>query len=140
MAVRDPSYMLAALAPYLGETRQVHQSQVEDMRGVYLQVDWLPGDALVAPSDPSCLVLDLALHIGEVVESPVGNVVEFGPLIAAGRPGVSVGDADGVDIGLILGDVDELQNQGSPRDDAASAGQEISSHDILQHRRLSSGL
>lgn len=41
---------------------------------------------------------------------------------------------------IVAWDVDKLQNEGSPSDDAAASGQKVPSYDILQHRRFSRGL
>lgn len=64
---------------YLGQAWQVHQSQVEHMRRVDLEVDRLSVDALVVAGNPRGFVLDFALHVGEVAESTVWDMMELGP-------------------------------------------------------------
>lgn len=41
---------------------------------------------------------------------------------------------------IVAWDVDKLQNEGSPSDNAAASGQKVPSYDILQHRRFAGGL
>jgi hypothetical protein len=118
----------------LGQTRQINQSQVEDMRRVDFEVDGLPVDALVGSRDPRGFILDLSLHVGEVVEPPVWNVMELGPLRAPRYVGGSVGVVDGLWSILIVGDVDELKNQRPAGDDAASSRQEVSADNVFQDR------
>ena len=125
---------------HLSQARQVDQCQVEDVWRVDLEVDCLPGNALVAAGNPRRLVLDLALHVGEVVKPPVGDMVKLGPFGALGGAGVPVSVVDRARIALFLGNVDELENQGPPRDNTTAAGQEVPSHDVFQHGRLSGGL
>jgi hypothetical protein len=104
------------------------------MGGEDLEIYGLAVDALVAAGDPRRLVLDLALDVAEVGKPPVRDVVKFGPFIPARFVRVAVG-AHGVLL-FIPGDVDELENERSPGDDAAAAGKEISADDVLEHRRL----
>lgn len=61
------------------------------MRGIDLEVDGLPVDALVVSCYPRGLILDLALDLGEVVELPPWNMEELSPFLlssnARGRMG-----------------------------------------------------
>lgn len=111
------------------------------MGRVDLQVYGLTGDALVVARDARSLVLDLALDIAKVGETPVGDVVELCPL-ARSRHGLApvrgVGACGG--LGLLVRDVDELQNQRATGDDAAATGQKISTDDVLEDRGLASRL
>lgn len=109
------------------------------MRGVYLEVDGLAVDALVATRNPGRLVLDLALDIAKVGEATARDVMELCPLRAPGGVGVLEGRLE-VDLSLVLLDIDELQNQGAAGDDAAASGEEIAANDILEDRRLAGGL
>lgn len=104
------------------------------MGGEDLEVYGLAVDALVAAGDPRRLVLDLALDVAEIGKPPVGDVVKFGPFISARFVRVTV-RAHGVLL-FISGDVDQLENERSPGDDAAAAGKEISADNVLEHRRL----
>lgn len=104
------------------------------MRRVDFEVDGLPVDALVGSRDPRGFILDLSLHVGEVVEPPVWNVMELGPLRAPRCVGGSVGVVDGLWSILIVGDVDELKNQRPAGDDAASSRQEVSADNVFQDR------
>lgn len=122
---------------YLCETWQVDQSQVKNIRRVDLKVDRLAIDAFVVSSYPRGLVLDLPLDIAKIVEASVGYVMELSPLAPTGRAGIPVGNMNSVKLDFILGDVDELKDQGSSSDDTTAAGQEISADDVLQHGRLS---
>jgi hypothetical protein len=54
------------------------------MRRIYLEVDGLAVDALVAAGYTRCLVLNFPLDIAKVCEFAVGDVMELGPLILAG--------------------------------------------------------
>lgn len=64
---------------YFGQAGQIDQSQAQHVRRVDLQVDRLPVDTLVAASDPSGFVFDLALDRSEVPKLLPAQVVEFGP-------------------------------------------------------------
>ena len=122
--------------PYLCETRQINQGEVKDVGRVDLEVDGLTVDALVATGYSRRLVLDLPLDVAEISEPPVGNVMKLGPLIPRSCSGIPVSRVECV-LGLALRYVDQLQNQGSPGDDATAAGQEIAANDILEDRGLS---
>src|SRR4051794_28087197 len=105
---------------HLCQTRQVDESQVQDIRREDLEVYGLAVDALVAAGDSRRLVLDLALDVAEVGKPPVRDVMELGPLVPTSFVRVAVG-AHGVLL-LIPRDVDQLENKRSPGDDAAAAG------------------
>lgn len=109
------------------------------MWGEYFEVDRLAIDALVAPRDSCCLVLDLPLDIAKIVESPVGDMMELSPLIRGGLGWIPVAHVRGI-FGLVAGNIDELQNKGSPSNDAATTGEEISADDVFEDRRLARGL
>jgi len=94
-------------------------------------------DALIVAGDPSRLVLNFPLDIAKVVESPVGDVVKFSPFIASGFAGVSVTRSRRV-LGVVIWNVDKLEDEGSSGDDATAAGQEVSSNNVLKYRRLAS--
>lgn len=79
--------LLEAWASHLCQTREIDQSQVEDVRGVDLEVDGLSVDAFVVTGDSGRLVLNLALYITKVVESSVGDMVKLCPFGATGSAG-----------------------------------------------------
>ena len=117
---------------HLCQTWQVDQRQVEDVWRVDLEVYGLAVDALVASGNPRRLVLNFPFDIAKIGEPPVGNVMEFGPLIVAGLVWVSVAASQSF-IAVFIGNVDELQNEGSAGHDAATAGQKISPHDVFEN-------
>jgi hypothetical protein len=131
--------MGAMLGANLCEAGQVDQSEVQDVWGEYLEVNGLAIDAFVAPCDARGLVLDLALDIAKVVEPPVGDVMKLGPLIQGGLGRVPVAGL-GVISGVLAGNVDQLQNEGSSSNDAAATGEEVSADDVLEYRGLARGL
>lgn len=90
------------------------------MRGVDLEVDRLTIDALVVTSDPGRLILDFTLDIGKVCESPARYVYELSPLRSASSCGRFVGITLGVGRILVLGHVDQLQDQRSTGADATA--------------------
>lgn len=91
------------------------------MRRENLQVDRLAVDALVVAGNSRGLVLDLTLHVAKINELPVGNMVELGPLVPKSLVRVLVADMHGI-LGLLLGDVDQLQDKWSSRHNATTAG------------------
>ena len=98
------------------------------MRRVDLQVYWLPVDAFIAPCYSGGLVLYFSFDLPEVAELSAGHVVEFGPFSLPRHAGSRMRDVDLISLRLIVsfaGNIDELQNQRSPRHDAASARQEV---------------
>jgi hypothetical protein len=110
--------------------------------GVDLQADRLPADALVVSCYPRRLVLDLTLHLLEVVELPAGDVEELGELLLAGYAGRGMWHVDLIVFVFFAfaRDVDELQNERSAGDDAAATGQEIFADDVLEDRGFSGRL
>jgi hypothetical protein len=125
--------------PNLCKSWQVNQRQVQHIGREDLQADGLAADALVATSDPGRLVLDLALDIAKVGKPPVVNVVELGPFVTGSLKRVSVARMRRV-VGIVGGNVDQLEDEGSPGDNPAAAGQEVSTNNVFQHRRLASRL
>jgi hypothetical protein len=80
---------------------------------VYLEVDWLSVDALVAPCYARSLCFNLPLDLGEIVPPPAWDVVKLCPFLLTGDAGWSVGHVYFVVAGFVVpfaGDVDELQN------------------------------
>lgn len=113
------------------------------MRGVYLEVYGLARDALVVAGNSSGLVLDLALDVAKVGKAPVGDMVELGPFAGPCDIWVPLRGMRSILGGvgrLVIRDVDELEDQGTACDDAASTGQEIPTDDVLEDRRLAGGL
>lgn len=110
------------------------------MRRVDLEVDGLSVDALVASCYPGSLILDLALDVRKIVKPSVRNVVELGPFGASrgGRRLVRI--ARWVGGILVLGDVDELEDQGSTGADAASSGKKVSADDVFKDGRFAGRL
>jgi len=124
----------------LCQTRQVDQSQAQDMGRVNFEIDWLSVDALVATCDPGSLCFNLPLDLGEIVPSPAGYMMKFGPLLLSCDTGRGVRDVYFVVRRFVLPfarHIDELENQRSPCDDTASSRQEISADDVLKDGRLS---
>lgn len=103
------------------------------MRGVNLEIDRLPVDALIIASHTGRFVLDLALHVGEISETAVGNMMEFGPFGSPGNIGGPVRVLQRIRGVFVFGNIDQLQDQGSSGDDATSARQEITADDVLQY-------
>ena len=124
---------------HLCETGQIDQSQTENMRRVDLEVDGLTVNTLVVSSDSGRLVLNLSLDLAKIVEATTGNVVELSPLVLTSNRGWGVWHVDLIALGSvgIAGDVDELQNQRTTSDDAASSWKKVATNDVLQYRRLS---
>lgn len=58
--------------------------------------------------------------------------MEFGPLVASGLGWIPVADAH-IILRLVLGDVDQLQNERPPSNDTAAAGQKISTDNVLEN-------
>ena len=121
-----------------GQTRQVYQGEVQNMRGIYLEVDGLPVDAFIHAGDPGRFVLDLALDIRKVREAPFRNVVELCPLALPCSARVKrMVRIRRWRVILVYGHVDELENQRTTRDDARAARKEISADDVFKYRGLS---
>lgn len=110
------------------------------MRRVNLEIDGLPVDTLVAASDSSRFILNFSLDIGKVSEATVWNMVVLGPFGSTSSSGGPVGIKGGIGCLVIVGDVDELKNQGPTGDDAASSGKEVSAHYVFQDRRFTGRL
>lgn len=131
---------LAGGAAYLGQAGKINEGQVENMRRVDFQVDGLSVDSLVGTGDARRLIFDLALDIGKVVETSIGNVVELCPLgtsRSGGRAETVLCSVGGV---LVLGNVDELQDKRATGNNTTASGQEISADNVLQDGRLACGL
>jgi hypothetical protein len=111
------------------------------MRRVDLQVDGLTVDALVVSSNSGRLVLNLPLDLTEIVEATTGNVVELSPFVLTSNRGRGVWHVYLIALGSvgITGDVDELQNQRTTSDDAASSWKKVATNDVLQYLFLSAG-
>lgn len=92
------------------------------MRRVNFEINRLTVDALVATSDSRGLVFDLSLDVGEIRKPPVRNMMEFGPFCASCGSGTSIGIAGGVWSILVIGDVDELEDERSSGADSTSSG------------------
>lgn len=110
------------------------------MRRVDLEIDRLPVDALVVTRYPSCLCLDFALDVGEVVEPPSGLVEELAPFLLSCDAGRGMRNVDFVVCRLVFTvarEVDELQDEWPPCNDATSTRQEVPTDDVLQNRGLS---
>lgn len=124
----------------LCETGQIDQCETENVRRVDFEVDGLSVDALVTSCYPGRLILNLSLDLAKVIELAARNVTELAPLILTGYTGGSVWYIELIAFRLVLSlawHIDELQNERSSGDDAASTRQEIPSDNVLQHRRLS---
>lgn len=65
---------------YLCQARQIHESQVEDLRRKDLEVYGLAIDALVVTGDPRRLILNFLLDISEIGVPLTRLVIELGPL------------------------------------------------------------
>jgi hypothetical protein len=118
-------------SPDLSKTWKIDKRKIQDMRREDLEVDRLTVDALVATGNTGGLVLYLALYVAKVCESSVWDMMELCPLIPESLVWVSIAGTDRL-FGIGLGDVDQLQDQRSSSDDAATAGQKISTDDIFQ--------
>jgi hypothetical protein len=93
------------------------------MGRVDFQVHGLTVDALVVSSDSGRLVLNLPLDLTEIVETTTGNVVELSPFVLTSDRGRGMWHVDLIAVGSvgIAGDVDELEDEGTTCDDAASS-------------------
>jgi len=109
------------------------------MRREDLQVDGLPVYALVITCNACSLCLDLPLHFSKVVPFSARHMMELGPFPLRRDTGWRMGDLYLVVGGpavTLAGDVDELEDERSPCNNAAASGQKISSDNVLEHRRL----
>lgn len=109
------------------------------MGRVDLQIDGLTVDTLVVSSNSGRLVLNLSLDLTEIVEATARDVVELSPFILASDRGWSVWHVDLIAFGSvgIAGDIDELQDERSTSDDAASSWKKVATNDVFQDRRFS---
>jgi len=121
----------------LCQSRQVNQCKVQHMGGEDFQIDGLSSDALVIAGDPRGFILDFPLDIAKVGESPVGNMMKLGPLAAGSGGGIPVASG-GTVLGIILWDIDELEDEWPPCDDTAAAGEKIATDDVFEDRGLAS--
>lgn len=110
------------------------------MGGVDLEVDGLAVNALVGTGNTGRLVLNLALNIGKVCKASVGNVVEFGPFGAAGGRGRAVGQRRRVGHSIVIGDVDELEDEGTTGDNAGATRQKVSADNVFENGRFTGRL
>lgn len=106
---------------YLCQTREIDQGQIENMRGVDLEVDGLSINPLVTSSDPRSLIFDFPLDIRKVGKSSVGNMVKLCPFRTAGSIGRPVRVVRGIGSIFVLGNVDKLQDQWSTSADATAS-------------------
>lgn len=100
-------------------------------------------DALVAPSYPRRLILNLPLHRLEVVELLAWNMVELAPFILPCYCCRRVWYVHFVVAGFVIalrGNVDKLEDEWSSSYDARSAGEEVSANDVLEDGRFAGGL
>lgn len=101
------------------------------MGRVYLEVDGLSIDRLVAACHARCFIFDFAFDVREVSKPPVRNVMELGPFRSSGSFGRPIWIQGSLRYRLILGHVDELENERTSRDDATASREEISADDVL---------
>lgn len=105
------------------------------MWGIDLEVDGLASDALVVAGHSGGLILDLALDVAKVGVAPVGDVVELAPFARARDICVVLGRVRRVlrDVGTVVRDVDELEDQRPASDDTAAAGQKVTANNVLEY-------
>lgn len=125
------------MVAYLCEAGKINKCQVEHMWGVDFEVDGLSVDSLVVARHSCCFVLDFALYIRKVIEAAVRDMVELGPFGSSGKVGGPVGVGGRVEGTLVLGYVDELQDQGSSSTNATAAGQKITTDNVFEDGGLS---
>ena len=93
------------------------------MRRVYLEIYGRSIDTLVASGDACRLHLDLALHILKVVPSPPRNMMKLGPFLLRSYASRSMRNGGfAANARIVEGDVDELKDEWTAGDDAATAG------------------
>lgn len=120
------------MAAYLCEAGKINECQVEHMWRVDLEVNGLSVDAFVVARHSCRLVFDLALYIRKVIEAAVRNMVKLGPFRPSGNVGRFVGVGGRVEGTLVLGYVDELQDQGSSSTNATAAGQKVTTDNVFE--------
>ena len=109
------------------------------MRRKYLEVYRLSVDALVTSGYSCRFSLDLLLYLGKILEFPAREMVEFCPFMLSCHTGSRVRDRDFMSFGFVLTltrNVNELENQRPPCDNAASSWKEVSTDNIFKYRRL----
>lgn len=116
---------------YLRQAGQINESQVQNVWRVDLQVYRLPVDALVVAGNARRLTLNLPLYVAEIGEPSIWDVVELGPFRPAGSVGRPVRIVSRLGSRVILGNIDELENQGPSGDDAASPWEKVAPDNIL---------
>mmetsp|Transcript_65494 Transcript_65494/g.109896 ORF Transcript_65494/g.109896 Transcript_65494/m.109896 type:complete len:722 (+) Transcript_65494:87-2252(+) len=106
----------------LRDARQVDEGQVEHVRRVDLELDRLAGDRLPGPGLVVRRVHNLLPDPPELCELHARLVKELAVRLR------------------VLGEVQELQDEGPPGDDAGAAREEVLAHEALQHRALAGAL
>ena len=123
---------------YLCQARKIDQRQTQHMRRVDFEVYRLSVYALVASGNSRGFRFDFSLQLDKVIPTPPRVVVELGPLLIARE--VRLGPRS-LRFRIAIGrNVDELEDEGTPSDDSASARQEVSADNVFQDRRLSGRL
>jgi hypothetical protein len=92
---------------------------------VYLEVNWLPVDALVATSNARSLCLNLPLNLCKIIPPPSGHVMKLCPVLLCCNACRCVWYACLIVVRFVLsfgGYIDELQDKGATSDYAASPG------------------
>jgi hypothetical protein len=120
----------------LGQTRQIHKRQAEDMWRVDFQVDGLPVDTLVVSCYPGSLVFDFTLYLGEVVESSPGDVKKLSPFLLSSYTRRCMWNMYLISVLLVFvfaGKIDKLENERSPSYDSAATREEVSADNVLEH-------
>lgn len=119
------SSLAESWSAYLGQTRQIDERQTQHVRRVDFEVDGLPIDSLVVSCYPRGLVLDFTPDLGEIVVSPPWDMEELSPFLLPSNTRWSVRHVDlviVVGIFAFAGEVDELEDERSSGDDAATSG------------------
>lgn len=120
----------------LGQPRQVSKCQAEDVRGVYLEVDGLPVDALVVACYSRRLGFDFALDLSEVVEPAPWDVQKLPPFLLAGHAGRGMWNVHFIVlVGVVsfAGQVYELEDERPPGNDAAASREKVPADNIFEH-------
>jgi hypothetical protein len=103
---------------YLCQPRKIHQGKTENIWGIDLEVDGLPVDALVAPSNACSFSFDLPLDLTEFIPSPTRDMMKLSPFLRCGRFSID-------------GYVDELKNEWTAGDNTTAARKEISTDNVF---------
>lgn len=120
---------------YLCQSRQIDKGQAENVWRVHLQVNRLPVDTLVVSCYSSCLGLDLAPDLREVIESLPRNVQKLSPFLLSSYAGGCVWHMDLIaflGIVALAWEVDKLENERSPCYDAAASREKVPANDVLE--------